>query len=110
MRPAFKVLGAIVLALAAFAVIASILMPRPAIDTPPAILERKELQLQGGRGLVLSVREPVSQAAVDALIRAERSGHALVRVFTYREGTQVGKDQAAGLYEWTVADGLKKRY
>jgi len=77
---------------------------------PPPVLDRKELQLNGGKGLVLSIREPVTPPQVDALIAANRSGMAVIRVFTYAPDKQPGKDTATGLYEWTVLDGLKRKY
>lgn len=74
------------------------------------LLERKELALHGGKGLVLAVREPVTSADVQVLVDANKFGYALVRVFTYSAAAQVGKDPAAGLYEWTVGEGLARRY
>lgn len=76
----------------------------------PQTLDEREQQLDGGRALILSVREPVSSESVEALISEKRDGRYMVRVFTYRVGATPGRDQPAALYEFTVADGFSRKY
>ncbi|HXG70902.1 MAG TPA: hypothetical protein VNJ04_09870 [Gemmatimonadaceae bacterium] len=75
------------------------------------ILGRREITLNdGSKGLILSVREPVTQADVDKLVDVARPDYKTLRVFTYGPGVQFGKDQATALWEWRYAEGVKKRY
>ena len=79
---------------------------------PPTVLERKELTPNAiTKNLILSVREPVTEAEVRALIEPQRRDYFVVRVFTYRADQTAGHDAAHGLWEWRSDDGtLKKKY
>jgi hypothetical protein len=79
---------------------------------PPAprneILDRKELHLNGAKGLSLSIREPVDEETIQRVVDANKRGYFLVRVFTYGALAEVGKDNPARRFDWTSVDGLKK--
>jgi hypothetical protein len=66
----------------------------------------RELALHGGKGLILTVQQPVTLADVQALVEARRGGAVLVRVFVHAPG----QDAAIALFEWTAAGGLVQRY
>lgn len=119
MKPPLVMLGALALMFAIFVVLNR---PQPG-DAPAGSepspssapsrvepLNRREIQLDGARGLVLSVREPVTTEQVQSLIDSQRDAEFLVRVFTYRDGAVPQRDQPAALYEWTAADGLTRKY
>ena len=72
----------------------------------PALLARA----MTGPALVLSVREPVSEAQVQAAVDEARTGEALARVFTYSATAQVGTDKSASSYSWTPGDSLRRAY
>lgn len=68
----------------------------------PAVLEQHTKALNGGQGLVLSVREPVSPVAIEALIDAHKSGYALVQVFTYWPPNEPRSGNPEARWEWTL--------
>lgn len=86
--------------------------PSAAIPAAAVMLEAKEQRLNdGSKGLILSVREPVTEQQVEKLVdQARVDGYKTLRVFTYAAGVEHGKDAASGLWEWRYAEGVKKRY
>jgi len=91
----------------------SIVLPSCGAVPLPTVIERKELQLNGGKGLVLSVREPVTTEQIQSLVDANRLDvnstlYYMVRVFTFAAGAVPGKTNPTTRYDWTIADGLKQ--
>jgi hypothetical protein len=74
------------------------------------ILERHDLDLQGAKGLALSVQEPIARDVIQDVVDAYRANYFLVRVFTYRDPTDVRTGNPVARYTWTRGEGLQQDF
>lgn len=76
----------------------------------PAVTELSRVVRDRENTLVVTVRGPLTAAAVETFAAREQRAHGLVRVYVHGPGESPGAGEAEALYERRISGAFQRRY